>query len=151
MEKVLSGSYSLKEEIKLEGDPEGDPEGLLEVAFLVEGGLGNSCDLPLTPSQESPLPYDAFLNRLEIRISGDRKVSIKRMKDTLQISGSKYKMKIIAKNIRHLVKQAQEEPQAGVRHHSHVEYWPDHPILDSESESLVVGVVKDRSANFLDS
>lgn len=97
-------------------------------------------ELALSPLIDEPLRYDGILKTIQIKVGNSERVRIKHTKDTLEITGSPEKMRVLAKNISFLVNQAQNLMQRPVKDHIHLEYYLNHPLLDSESQPLVINV-----------
>ncbi|MDQ3985030.1 MAG: hypothetical protein M3280_00805 [Actinomycetota bacterium] len=58
----------------------------------------------------------------------------------LQLIGRLTHLRLLASDIRNLRPQV---PNSKFSNHMHIEYWPDHPYLDAESEPLVINIETD--------
>jgi hypothetical protein len=92
----------------------------------------------LVPSDISPTPYEAFIPELQIVHKGD-KIVVQYEQGILSFSGSSEMLEKLAKNALWLAKHPQKS--GNIQHHLHFEYYPNHPVIDKKSLSVVMSVV----------
>lgn len=113
----------------------GTPDELLALAGLLREGAG---DLALPPVAD-PAPYDRALVEFRVRHRATGKVRVRVDGGTLEIGGAPEYLAVLADNIADFA----ADPDAGPRHHLHVEHFPDHFYLAEDSAPLVVGLSGD--------
>ena len=119
-------------------DVAGAANELLELAAILKSGPARVVYELLVPRWPAT-PYDGFLSSIEIRVR-DGSVQILRTSDAIEIQGSAEGLATVAQNIEFLV-ASQSDPQlAYPATHIHVEYYPEHPFLDSEAEPLTISL-----------
>ncbi|MGW9350502.1 Imm32 family immunity protein [Nocardiopsis flavescens] len=109
----------------------GTPGELLALAGLLREGGG---DLALPPVAD-PAPYDRALAEVRVRHRATGKVRIRVDGGPLVIGGAPEYLAVLAENVAGFA----ADPDAGPRHHLHVEHFPDHFYMAGDSAPLVVG------------
>ena len=131
----VMGRFTTTGEIEISGDK----EALIKLAELLAAPPDLSICHFVIPQSFSIEPYDDFIVAAHI-VKTEGAVRIKLYENTLTISGSPEKLKILAENIKWLAAQEDSAITSRVENHLHIEYHPDHFFLDPETNSLVVVV-----------
>lgn len=125
------GRYSASGEIEIRGDK----QALLSWAESLADN--HNASISLVVPQAPANPYDSFLVAMYI-LRADEAVRIKLNGETLVISGSQEKLKLLADNIKWLAVCENSVESGQIENHLHVEYYQGHFFLDPKSDSLII-------------
>jgi hypothetical protein len=136
-EMQLTGRWAREGELELAGR-------LQDIAWLAEQ-LGQVTEVlavdlrDITPAAIAP--YDGGLRHLSLRPAPGSDVVIRSSGDELSISGDPSKLRILADNLASFAGTSHSVGQ-----HLHIEHYPDHFYLASESQPLVVVALADEGS-----
>lgn len=93
----------------------------------------------LVPAEPVAASYEGFLTTLHFeKVEGQGRLRICREHNVLMISGDSADCSTFAANIRFLQEEALSRPSMRSVLHLHIEYFPNHPYLDPNSDPLVI-------------
>lgn len=97
----------------------------------------------VVPAEPVAASYEGFLTALHlVKVEGQAGLKIYRERNVLIISGGLANSSTFAANIRFLQEEALSRPSMQSVLHLHIEYYPDHPYLDPNSDPLVIYIKK---------
>lgn len=132
---MICARYAEKpQEIELKADQ----NGLAALSALLSEGRG-SIETSVPPV--SAAPYDGYLDRIDVE-TGEGLVSISRQGKTLKVRGSSDPLSVLAWNLESVMEGLKDHSLATVRYHLHIEHYPEHPYLDSNSAPLILFPIK---------
>ena len=136
MQRVISviGFYTPQNEITLAGTR----KDLMSLAELI-ACEGASRFIQFYVPEESPEPYDGFLDRLQL-IEAAGPVLIHRNKNVLVVSGALEGRRALAYEVLQFLERP-EYALSFVEKHACFKYYPGHSFLHSAALTLVISVV----------
>jgi hypothetical protein len=132
---MINAKYSERpEEIEVEADH----IGLAALSTLLSKGRGS---IETSVLSEAATPYAGYITRIEIETSNGL-VSISRHATTLKFRGSTESLSTLARNFDPIFETPQAVSPNSVPYHIHIEHYPDHPYIDSDSIPMILFPLK---------